>query len=228
MHACLLEYVPAGLAEEGGSPGIFLLQQRAPAIQGRQAEWAEDLTEWAQSRGFAQMVVLCGLDPTLRKDKQILGSSARWGSVLTPRKQRPLPTPSSALPLPLPYLNPPPDPPRYLAGQSTELAAAAEALGVQQLEEEFLAVEREAHGLLPPWPVLAASSRRGLPHLMLGCFAAEGDNVPHSMEVASLMLGLLGKLTGQPAGPKDGAPLRMPCSFAALYGRTTGFNAFLG
>ena len=43
---------------------------------------------------------------------------------------------------------------RYCAGSAPQLAAAAEAQGVAPLETEYLAAEREAHGLLPPWPLL--------------------------------------------------------------------------
>eukprot|EP00955_Chlamydomonas_euryale_P029563 311633-Chlamydomonas_euryale.AAC.5 len=72
---------------------------------------------------------------------------------------------------------------RYLSSGSAELAAALEAQRVLQLEEEYLAEERAAHGALPPWPLLAAAARRGCPAALLGCFAAEGDNVPHALQV---------------------------------------------
>lgn len=123
---------------------------------------------------------------------------------------------------------------RYAAGSAPQLAAAAESLGIAQLEEEYLQDERQAHGLLPPWPLLAAAARRGLPHLLIGCFAAEGDNVPHAMTVTQSVLGVL--RIGGPAAAPDGsvgpqglrAALTMPCSFAALYGRSGGLDAFLG
>jgi len=137
--------------------------------------------------------------------------------------------------------------PRYLtgAGQSSDASfvAAAEALGLEPLEPDYLADEREAHSLLPPWPILAAAcpgqesvgtaAAVCLPHMLLGCFASEGDNVPHAMEVARCSLSLLGLVVGDPgdvsAPPGRGpAPLRTPCSFAALYGRSSGMDSFLG
>lgn len=80
--SCLLSTTPCALtgnsSEAGATPDVYLLQQRAPAMLGRQAEFAENLVEWAQSQGFAQLVVLSGLDATLRKDRQLLGEMTRW------------------------------------------------------------------------------------------------------------------------------------------------------
>ncbi len=56
---------------------MFLLQQRAPAMLGRQAAYAASLMAWARSQGVARMVVLSGLDSALCKDKQILGPAVR-------------------------------------------------------------------------------------------------------------------------------------------------------
>ena len=79
-------------------------------------------------------------------------------------------------------------PPRFLAGGGTGqddggLASAAEAAGVEPLELDYLKDEREAHPLLPPWPLLDAAAAAGLPHALLGCFACEGDNVPQATQV---------------------------------------------
>ena len=129
---------------------------------------------------------------------------------------------------------PPPPPPRFLSGDGAAtdavLSASAAALGLEPLESEYLVDERGAHPLLPPWPLLGAAMARGLPHLLLGCFAAEGDNVPHAMEVAGCAVGLLGLTAAAgPSGSGEASPaLRVPCSFAALYGRTSGIDAFLG
>lgn len=80
--SCLLSTTPCALTGNSGegdaTPDMYLLQQRAPAMLGRQAEFAENLVEWAQSQGFAQLVVLSGLDATLRKDRQLLGEMTRW------------------------------------------------------------------------------------------------------------------------------------------------------
>ena len=115
--------------------------------------------------------------------------------------------------------------------------AAAGALGLQVLEPDYLTDEREAHSLLPPWPLIAAvsagpgqpeGSAGPLPNMLLGCFASEGDNVTQAMEVAQCSLGLLGLAA---LGPHVGGglpSLRMPCSFAALYGRSSGMDVFLG
>ena len=129
-----------------------------------------------------------------------------------------------------------PSPPRrrFLSGDGAAtdavLSASAAALGLEPLESEYLVDERGAHPLLPPWPLLGAATARGLPHLLLGCFAAEGDNVPHAMEVAGCAVGLLGLTAAAgPSGSGEASPaLRVPCSFAALYGRTSGIDAFLG
>ncbi len=109
------------------------------------------------------------------------------------------------------------------------MAAAAESLGLPRIDSDYLEEERHAHGLLPPWPLVseAAGGGGGTPAtLLMGCFAAEGDNVPHAMQLAAAAVALLGRLgdDGAAAAPQ----LRVPCSFAALYGRTTGVDAFLG
>lgn len=99
--------------------------------------------------------------------------------------------------------------------------------------------ERESHSLLPPWPLLDAASSVGgkgcgIPLMLLGCFASEGDNVPHAMDVAKCSLSLLGldgigREGGEPEACAGPAPLlRVPCSFAALYGRSSGLHTFLG
>ncbi|KAG1661015.1 hypothetical protein FOA52_005330 [Chlamydomonas sp. UWO 241] len=170
---------------------VFLLQQRAPVVLGRQAEFAENVVEWAQSQGIVQLLVLSGLDSTLRRDRQIMG-----------------------------------DPMRYLAADAPGLAAACESAGVTQLEEEYLSEERVAHGALPPWPLLAGAARRGCAAALLGCFAAEGDNVPHALRVAGVALQLLGRSGGGSgeASTPGGSDLRLPCSFAALYGRASGMD----
>eukprot|EP00798_Chlamydomonas_sp_ICE-L_P011151 gene11151-18770_t len=62
----------------GPTPSVFFLQQRAPAVKGRQAEFAASLMEWAATRGVSQIVVLCGLDAGLRADKQLQGAATRF------------------------------------------------------------------------------------------------------------------------------------------------------
>ena len=56
---------------------MFALQQRAPVRVGRQAAFAKDLVSWARSKGVAKVLVLTGLDATLRKDRQLIGPAMR-------------------------------------------------------------------------------------------------------------------------------------------------------
>lgn len=106
------------------------------------------------------------------------------------------------------------------------------------LEPELEAEERAAHGLLPPWPLLAACGAAGLPCVALGCWAAEGDNAAEGVALAAAALRVLagvqlgeGKEGGQGAqgGVLGGegavaelvaGGLRTPRSWVGLYGRS--------
>ena len=76
----ILLYLAAAGSGAGPSSAVgkvYLMQQRAPARAGRQAAFARDLAEWASTRGVARLLVLSGLDATLRKDRQLVGPATR-------------------------------------------------------------------------------------------------------------------------------------------------------
>eukprot|EP00983_Pelagomonas_calceolata_P093306 1157762-Pelagomonas_calceolata.AAC.2 len=60
-----------------GGTTTYFLQQRAPAMKGRQAEFAANLADWLQREGVQQVIVLCGLNAVSRKDSQIMGAPTR-------------------------------------------------------------------------------------------------------------------------------------------------------
>ena len=53
------------------------MQQRAPARSGRQGVFANDLAAWVRSSGFSRVLILSGLDATMRKDRQLMGPDLR-------------------------------------------------------------------------------------------------------------------------------------------------------
>ena len=63
---------------------------------------------------------------------------------------------------------------RFLAGSGSGsddggLAVALASAGVEALEPDFLSDEREAHRLLPPWPLLDLCEAARLPNVLLLC-----------------------------------------------------------
>ena len=78
-----------GDARGAGSARVFLMQQRAPARVGRQGVFARDLAAWLRSSGVSRVLVLSGLDATMRKDRQLVGPAVRYdnrqGSYRQPR-----------------------------------------------------------------------------------------------------------------------------------------------
>jgi proteasome assembly chaperone 2 len=56
----------------------FVLQQRAPAVAGRQEAFAAGLAAWAASAGFARVLLLCGLDAQFRRDAQLADRQGRY------------------------------------------------------------------------------------------------------------------------------------------------------
>jgi proteasome assembly chaperone 2 len=228
------------------TPGskLFVLQQRAPAIPGRQRALAEEVAAWLAAAGAAQALVLSGLDAQYRRESQLEGSQARYLPAAAFAAAAAAPAP--------PHISSP----RggggsgggggnadvavaaaaaevsarlaglALSGAEASGAAAAEALGVARLEADALARELELHSLLPPWLVLAAAAAAGLPATALGRFAAEGDNVADGLALAKLALNLLARLGVLPAGGGGGgagapeaAALKTPGSWVGLYGR---------
>ncbi|WIA41862.1 hypothetical protein OEZ86_009187 [Tetradesmus obliquus] len=57
---------------------VFLLQQRAPTIPGRQQAFAASIMAWAKQAGFAQLLLLCGLDAQYRREQQLEGTQLRF------------------------------------------------------------------------------------------------------------------------------------------------------
>mmetsp|Transcript_21036 Transcript_21036/g.58452 ORF Transcript_21036/g.58452 Transcript_21036/m.58452 type:complete len:274 (+) Transcript_21036:59-880(+) len=183
----------------------YFLQQRAPAMKGRQAEFAANLADWLQREGVQQVIVLCGLNAVSRKDSQIMGA-----------------------------------PTRFVSSADTALKElCASGLGLAALEDDYLAEEKQLHGLLPPWPLLEACQQRAVSALLLMRFATEGDNQADGMELARQALSFL--LLHAPSGVREQLgkgsssdassiqlQLRAPCSWAALYGRSTGILGLIG
>lgn len=56
----------------------FILQQRAPAIIGRQQDYANSLAIWLQQQQVGRVLLLCGLDSQYRRDRQIEGPQTRY------------------------------------------------------------------------------------------------------------------------------------------------------
>jgi hypothetical protein len=173
----------------------FLLQQRAPVIPGRQQAFAAELAAWAKAAGFAQVLLLAGLDAQYRREQQIEGSQLRfWSS-------------TSAL-----------EGAEQQQQQGQAWADSCTAARVQQLEPDVVQNEKELHGLLPPWPLLQELQSNGVPGTLLSTFAAEGDNAADAMQLAGTVLCLLDK---QGLAPKQQKvqQMQLPCSWAGLMGR---------
>lgn len=56
---------------------IVFLQQRSPAMTGRQEAFAKNLAEFLSKHGVKQVIILSGLDAQLMRDKQIEGPRIR-------------------------------------------------------------------------------------------------------------------------------------------------------
>lgn len=57
---------------------MVFLQQRAPALMGRQSAFAEELVGWLAKAGAVAVVLLSGLDGQLRRDRQLDSNQLRW------------------------------------------------------------------------------------------------------------------------------------------------------
>lgn len=203
---------------------VYLLQQRAPAIPGRQQAFASSIADWARQQGIMQILLLCGLDAQYRRDHQLEGTQLRYLSSSSSSS-------SGAAD--------PADQPAAVANSSTSTAqrqqqqqsdataAACQAVGMLQLEQEVIDTEREVHSLLPPWPLLDALQQQELQHTLVATFAAEGDNVQDSLALADKVLALLQQLQLTPAPDSTSSGraqeglsrLQTPCSWVGLYGR---------
>ncbi|KAI8470845.1 MAG: PAC2 family-domain-containing protein [Monoraphidium minutum] len=224
LLATALELYSAGLGSK-----LFVLQQRAPAIPGRQKAFSAGLAAWLVAAGVAEVVVLAGLDAQYRRESQLEGPQARFltASQLAAAAAAPPPPPGGAAAggaapgaeeaaARLAGL--------ALSGREAAAAEAAGALGVAALEPDALARELELHSLLPPWPLLSALAAAPLPALLLGAFASEGDNTADGLGLAAGALRLLAARGAAPAAAggdaaAGGPQMRTPASWAGLYGR---------
>lgn len=152
-----------------GSP-VFLLQQRAPAIPGRQQAFAAELASWVKAAGISQVLLLTGLDAQYRREQQLEGSQLRYLSSSSSSGSDGV-------------------------NSAAQLDSACAAVGVQKLEADVIENEKELHGLLPPWPTLQGLQACGVPHTLLSAFAAEGDNTADAMRVAGAALSVLAQQT---------------------------------
>jgi proteasome assembly chaperone 2 len=217
-------------------PKLFLLQQRAPVIPGRQRAFAANLAAWLAAAGVAQVVVLSGLDAQFRREAQLEGSQVRFlaateflaaataaapggsggGDAATTTAAAAAAAAAAADTAAADAEA------RRLAGlklSAPESAAAQSlaSLGVTRLEPDAVGRELELHSKLPPWPLLAALAEAKVPATLLGRFASEGDNVPDALALAGVALQLLAaQKLAEAAG---GAKLKTPTSWAGLYGR---------
>lgn len=197
----------------GGGPSskkLFVLQQRAPAVPGRQRAFAEAAARAAKAGGAARVLLLCGLDAAWRRERQIDDAEAHpLRTVVAGGKGG------------------------EEAGTDPLARAAAEAASALPLEPGVEADEREAGGRLPPWTLLDALAAEGVPATLLCSFCSEGDNAPHGLALAAAALRTLAK-AGSVEGGGGGATttknafdaatatpaqLSTPRSWVGLYGR---------
>ncbi|KAF8058335.1 psmG2 [Scenedesmus sp. PABB004] len=213
---------------------LFLLQQRAPAIPGRQAALAADLAGWAQRAGLAHVVLLCGLDAQYRREQQLEGSQLRFLAAGGGGQQQQAPAAAGGAAAAAAAAEAAAaggasgsSGGTAAGGAGAPLAAACQAAGLLALEPDVEATEREVHGLLPPWPQLDALAGVGLAATLLATFAAEGDNVADALALAAAALGALRGAGSLPASGGEGQQqLRVPCSWAGLYGRSFDRSLF--
>lgn len=119
---------------------------------------------------------------------------------------------------------------RFLTSDE-ELGAACSAQGWLPLEPDFLAEEKQAHNLLPPWPFMEACAAKALRVVLLAGFASEGDNAPDGMALAGHALRFLraqqeqqGAAGGKLVPELEAHQFKMPCSWVALYGRNIDYQ----
>jgi hypothetical protein len=212
---------------------VFLLQQRAPTIPGRQQAFAASIMTWAKQAGFSQLLLLCGLDAQYRREQQIEGTQLRYLDSSSASSSGADTAGSS---------EPPAAAAAAAGSEAGGFAGSCATVGLRQLENDIIQTEREVHGLLPPWPLLDAAQQQALPAALLATFAAEGDNVEDGLMLAGKVLQVL-QLQGlvdvaaASGGAAGGAgdvsqgegkvqmQLQAPCSWVGLYGR--GFDKSL-
>jgi hypothetical protein len=210
---------------------VFLLQQRAPTIPGRQQAFSSSIMSWAKQSGFCQLLLLCGLDAQYRREQQLEGTQLRYldssSTAAGSGSEQPAAAAAAAA---------------AAAGDDASFAGSCTAVGLRQLESDVIQTEREVHGLLPPWPLLDAAQQQVLPATLLATFAAEGDNVEDALQLAGRLLRVL-QLHGlvadaaAAASPASGGgevqgsgqaqvSLQVPCSWVGLYGRSFDKSLF--
>lgn len=154
-------------------------------------------------------MLLCGLDAQYRREQQLEGSQLRY-------------LPASSGSSTEAQTAAAPQAEQQQQQPESGLAASCRAAGVVQLEADVLENEKELHGLLPPWPILAQLQQAGVSHTLLSAFAAEGDNAADAMQLATTVLKVLGASQAAgllPSGFNQQQQLQVPCSWVGLVGR---------
>jgi len=203
-----------------GAPATFLLQQRAPAMKGRQEAAAQSLAAWARGAGVARVVVVCGLDAGLRRDAQITGPQVRYlQAATTPQQEGAPPGLAGAAPLEADYLTEEKTahsllPPWPLLGACEGAGLPATLLAVFATEGdntyEALTLARAALSHLAASGALGAELG-ALVQDQAGTAAGAGSTGDVYMEAPPPPPSALGKLA-----------LRVPGSWAGLYGAGHG------
>jgi proteasome assembly chaperone 2 len=195
---------------------VLLLQQRAPAIPGRQQAFASELAGWAASAGVRHVLLLCGLDAQYRREQQLEGPQLRYLPAAAHSASAAAAGAAGAAPPPTGELSR-----LAVSSEAGGLDASCASAGLLALEGDVVANERELHGLLPPWPLLDAAAERGLACTLLATFAAEGDNAQDGLQLAAKVVGVLSAQGLLPAQQQQlGAGLKTPCSWGpSLFGR---------
>lgn len=107
------------------------------------------------------------------------------------------------------------------------LGSACHSQGLQPLEEDWFEGKPVEQRQLPPWPLLLACERAGVPAVALLTFSLEGDNLPDAYSlagVAARSVGLIGgggeaAGTASTASSSGGLQWRSPSSWRFALGR---------
>jgi proteasome assembly chaperone 2 len=209
---------------------VYLLQQRAPAICGRQQAFAENLASWTKQQHVSHVLFLCGLDSQYRKEKQLEGSQLRFWSATfssngnshsdaaSPDSRATQAAANSSQTVSSCGCH---HTPHHQEQKHVEWYSSYQLAGCLHLEQDVVVVEREVHALLPPWPLLDAAAEIGLPQSLLTIFASEGDNQQDALTLAEKVLAVLQGQTLLPTATQEQHNrliLQLPCSWRGLYG----------
>jgi hypothetical protein len=103
---------------------------------------------------------------------------------------------------------------QYLSN-SSRTQEACSSLGWSQLDQDVEQEEKTHHGLLAPWPTIAALEGSSIAFTLASMYVNEGNNLP----AALLLTGELVKLlTSQQLLQEPARQLRQPCSWASVFG----------